>query len=78
MVVYRWFVGDESCICLNQDVQDLRMYRMGIFRWFINIQKQSLNSIIKKSQLPKKQSFKNILKIPTFQQTIIQQHPENP
>jgi hypothetical protein len=51
---------------------------MGIFRWFINIQKQSLNNIIKKSQLPKKQSFKNILKIPTFQQTIIQQHPENP
>ncbi|MFM6122407.1 MAG: hypothetical protein ACKPEO_25225, partial [Sphaerospermopsis kisseleviana] len=51
---------------------------MVIFRWLINIQKQSFNNIIKKSQLLNKQSSKNILKIPASQQTIIQKHPENP
>jgi hypothetical protein len=39
------------------------MYRMGISRWFINIQKQSFNNIIEKSPTPHHKSFNNILKI---------------
>ncbi|MFM2064410.1 MAG: hypothetical protein RLZZ507_4081 [Cyanobacteriota bacterium] len=27
-VIYRLFIGAECCNCQNQDVQDLRMYRM--------------------------------------------------
>ena len=45
MVIFRWFVGDESCICQNQDnwllseveVQDLRIYRMLLDDCFLEV-----------------------------------------
>ncbi len=62
MVIFRWFVGDECCICQNQDNQDLRMYRMVIFRLFITF-KGNHQTTSSKSQHPHKQSFSNILLI---------------
>ena len=32
MVIFGFFVDDESCICLNQDFEDYKINRMVIFR----------------------------------------------